>query len=364
MSKETKLTVEQLNLSAGSFKISDVSLRITQGKFHALVGPTGSGKTLLLESIAGLRNIDSGKIVLSDRDITDVPTELRNIAYLPQDLCLFPNMSVEQNINYSLRVKKRSNELTHEYMVSLKKTLQIDHLLNRKVINLSGGEKQRVAMARALAAQNTLVLLDEPFSSLNLHLRKELWLLLKKLQHKHNLSFLIVTHSLEEALFLSEEVSLVYDGKIIQSGTKHEVFNCPLNIKAARILGYDNFFEVSHIKTTDDYYTFYADCLKAELKVNKAMNKHLHKVESEKILLGIRAARIEICETKNEENMVFSIDQIHDKIDGYSLKLSHDETGFSINLDVPENLQKMLEAKVGDKMFIMFPENRLVPLTD
>lgn len=151
------LNIENINIVAGKFRVQNLSLHLQEGLCHVLVGTTGSGKTLLLETIAGLRRQESGRITFSGRDISHLEPEQRNVSYLPQDLCLFPNMLVRENICYGLRMQGIGAAEAARRLQPLAVSLDIAHLLDRHVDHLSGGEKQRTALARTLIAADTLV---------------------------------------------------------------------------------------------------------------------------------------------------------------------------------------------------------------
>lgn len=246
------LEITQLCLQAGGFQVDRVSVAVTAGSCHALVGETGSGKTLVLETVAGLRRAQSGSIHWLGREITHLPPEAKRLAYVPQDLALFPHMTVRQNIEYGLRLRNHTPGDTYAEMDKLIHALGISHLLDRSTRNLSGGERQRIALARALAPGATLLLLDEPFSALHEALRKELWLLLKNLQQQFGITILLVTHDMEEAFFLADSVTFIARGRVVQSGDKREVYSYPVNVESARFFGVQNIFPAEVLDRTSD----------------------------------------------------------------------------------------------------------------
>ncbi len=203
------LKVENLWLRLKDFSLKGVSFEVHENEHFAIVGPTGSGKSLLLETIAGVYIPDSGKITLMGKDITFAPPEKRGVGMVYQDCALFPHMSVYDNIAYGLRMRGSKN--VRDEVLKLAEMLEIEHLLDRKPSTLSGGEKQRVAIARALAVKPKLMLLDEPFSSLDaetrIRLRKEIFRVLK------NVTVLHVTH-IEDDAENADRIARMKDGRL------------------------------------------------------------------------------------------------------------------------------------------------------
>jgi len=236
------IRIEGLTLLFDSFKITDLNIQIEEGEFHFLLGPTGSGKTLILESIMGLRKPKKGKIWIGNREVQNLPPDQREISYVPQDLALFPHLKVKENILFGIRVKNVDLKLYQEDIDALIEVMRIGHLLERFPANLSGGEKKRVALLRALAPKPKLLLLDEPLSGLDPSIKTEIQHLLKVLHASFRPTTLCVTHDFEEAHFLGDEISICIDGKIEQAGKRDEVFLKPRSRKVAQFLGARNLF--------------------------------------------------------------------------------------------------------------------------
>ncbi len=195
--KEKVLEIVNISLRVKNFFLKNINFYVLKGEHFAIVGPTGSGKSLLLETIAGIRKPDSGKIILNGVDVTDLPPEKRGIGMVYQDFVLFPHMSVYDNIAYGLKVKKCKN--IDVRVKELAKMLEIEHLLDRMPETLSGGEKQRVAIARALAVNPEVILLDEPFSALDKETRITLRNRIIGLLKEKGVSVIHVTHIEEDA---------------------------------------------------------------------------------------------------------------------------------------------------------------------
>ncbi len=198
------IRLENISWRAGTFHLENVSFEIPAGKYAVLMGPTGGGKTSLLEIICGLRQPASGRVWLGTRDVTDEPPGTRGIGYVPQDGAMFPTMNVREQIGFALSIRHRPNSEIESRVSELAEHLGVKHLLNRLPQFLSGGERQRVALGRALAAKPEVVVLDEPLSAIDEELREELSELLKRVQKELGFTALHITHSRREAAQLAD----------------------------------------------------------------------------------------------------------------------------------------------------------------
>lgn len=208
------ITLDHISWTAptGDFGLQDLSLAVPGNTYAVLMGPTGCGKTTLLELICGLRQPRVGRVLVDSRDVTDLHPRERGIGYVPQDLALFPGKRVREQIAFPLQVRGRRDDAMVQQLVS---ELGIAHLQDRFPESLSGGEKQRVALARALAAQPRVLLLDEPLSALDETTHGTAMELLRGLQAKHSLTVLHVTHSPTEAAALGQMRLRLQDGRIV-----------------------------------------------------------------------------------------------------------------------------------------------------
>lgn len=237
------IELRDLSLAAGRFSLGPLSLKVEAGDYLCLLGPTGAGKTLLLECIAGLRRPRMGKVFLDGQDVTRLPPEARGIGYVPQDAALFPHLLVKENIAFGLR-RRRLPERTIEAKVErLAEALEVRHLLERPPGALSGGERQRVALARALAIQPKTLLLDEPLSALDPEARHRFQLELRRIHQAYGVTILHVTHDFEEAYFLGRSLAVLHQGKLLQWGIREEVYRHPKLKMVAEFLGVRNIFE-------------------------------------------------------------------------------------------------------------------------
>lgn len=289
------IELKDLSVQTKGFALKDISLTVQTGSCHVLIGPTGSGKTTLLEAILGLRKIQKGKILLDGKDITDMPVHERGFSYVPQDLAIFPHLSVEENIVYGIRYGTVSNKKDrYDEAIKMANLLGIAHLLKRKAVDLSGGERQRVALARALAPGHRYLLLDEPFSSLHEGMKKGLWFLLKELQKKYRLTILMVSHNIQEAFFLADFVSVMINGVIHQTDKKDLVYLYPLNLEVAKFFGIKNIFKAEIIGKENNYYKAYCRELNTEimLPIYLFANSPDHPHIGSSITFGIRSEHI------------------------------------------------------------------------
>ena len=238
------LELKNIAKQLGDFSISQVSFTVNEGEYFILLGVSGAGKSLLLEMIAGLVAPDAGTIAMDGKDITKERIQSRGIGLVFQDYAVFPHLTVKENVGYSLHgapyTHARKKEMIHEIAVRM----NIDHLLNRKPSTLSGGEQQRVAIARTLVQNPQILLLDEPLSSLDPKLRGEIRSLLRQI-NRDGQTVIHVTHDYEEAVSLADTIAVMNDGQIIQAGRPEEVFAHPQSEFVAHFIGIKNFYRAS-----------------------------------------------------------------------------------------------------------------------
>jgi molybdenum ABC transporter ATP-binding protein len=231
------LEIESMSLAAGAFRLREINLKVAAGECHAVLGPSGSGKSTLLHAILGVLAPERGIIRLEGVDLAHVPIERRGLGFVPQQLGLFPHLTVRDNLAYGARARGVPMAQFQSLVDRLVAATGIGALLDRQPDTLSGGERQRVGLVRALASLPRLVLLDEPFTALSETLRRELWWLLRELRREWRLTVLLVTHDLAEAYFLADHVSVLLDGRVAQQGKKAEVYGRPVAPEVARFLG-------------------------------------------------------------------------------------------------------------------------------
>jgi len=234
------IILENITYNLEDFSIREISLEIKKNEYFVLLGPTGAGKTLLLELIAGFHIPDEGRIILNGRDVTHMPPEKRQVGFVYQDYSLFPHMTVEDNISFGLKAcgfPKDKIEMRVKEMMSL---MRISHLVGRYPSSLSGGEQQRVSLARALAVNPRILLLDEPLSALDPRTQEVLRNELKRIHEMQKVTTIHVTHNQTEAMLLADRIGLIMNGRIIQVGSPEILFSKPLNENVARFVGVEN----------------------------------------------------------------------------------------------------------------------------
>ena len=244
------IRIQNLNIHLKDFNLFDISLDIGRNEFFVLMGPTGAGKTVLLEAIAGLIPIKSGSIHIGEKNVTRLAPEKRGVSIVYQDYSLFPHLTVRENMRYGLHFHRIDKCRSDETFDRLVENLNLSYILSRFPLNLSGGELQRVAMARALMVDPEILLLDEPLSALDPGFREEIRAGLKKLHRDSNVTFLMVTHDFAEALSLSNRAAIMNNGKIIQTGTMEGIFKRPASTFVADFVGMKNLFAAQFRETT------------------------------------------------------------------------------------------------------------------
>jgi ABC-type sugar transport system ATPase subunit len=237
------IELKNVNVKVGDFALEQIELTVSRGEYTVILGPTGAGKTVLLESIAGLHNVHEGEILLDGKDVTRTVPEERGASIVYQDYTLFPHLTVKENIIFGLKVRHLACPKIAAALESMCGIFEIRPLLNRLPGTLSGGERQRVALARALITKPEILLLDEPLSALDAESREEMRSVLKNTQTKLGVTTLHVTHDFEEAMSLADSIVVINRGKIVQVGKPPEIFYHPYSEFVARFTMARNIFE-------------------------------------------------------------------------------------------------------------------------
>jgi len=344
------LRTENLNLRLGEFALRDISLQISRGDYYVLLGRSGAGKTQLLELICGLTKPDSGRIFLGGTDITETKVQERNIGLVFQDFALFPHYTVRENIAYPLVIRHLEKKEINRRVERAAKEMNITHLLARKPDLLSGGEKQRVALARTLVTDPAVLLLDEPMASVDASLKDSIRRMLRRL-NRAGQTIVHVTHDFDEAISLANRVGVIHNGRIIQEGAPLDVFNHPVNRFVARYAGIKNFFRVTFIKSGKMWSGITEKTTKFKLLPGKYPASGLVIVGSTEILLSRQGAPgIQL------NNVRGVIEDIVPSATGYEITV---DAGDYIYVDITHRDMEQNLFKTGEKVIVSFSPEAL-----
>ncbi|PVX24710.1 MAG: ABC transporter [Candidatus Bathyarchaeum sp.] len=241
------IELERVSKTWGKFELKNVELKIENGDYFIIVGPTGAGKTLLLETIMGFHRPDEGKIFLDGVNITDAPPEKRNIGYVSQKCVLFPHMNIRQNIEFGLKMRGTEKTERNQIINQILEFTGLEAIQHRRPATLSGGEKQKVALARVLATKPKTILLDEPLTAIDPETAREVKRELKRIS-RNGITIIHVTHNQVEGFSLGNKMAVIRSGEIVQVGKPKEIFANPKTEFVAKFLGYENVFKAQVVE--------------------------------------------------------------------------------------------------------------------
>jgi iron(III) transport system ATP-binding protein len=321
----------------GTMACSDINLSMAEGEFFTFLGPSGCGKTTLLRLIAGFIQPDNGTIFLAERDITNLEAEKRQVGMVFQNYALFPFMTVVENIEYGLKIQKKSKKERQRAVEKYTELVGLGGFEHRNISDLSGGEQQRVALARSLATEPKVLLLDEPLSNLDARLRDRMRSEIKSMQKKLGITTIYVTHDQTEALTMSDRVAVFDKGRCVQIGTPQEIYTHPANAFVAGFIGDTNLFE-------------------ADIRNGKAYLSDTLVIELDKYLSGrfisIRTQDIAFSSSQSACANVFAgkVDDI--QFDGISVEYRVKIEGFHFRLTVLNTSASGYNLTIGDDVRI------------
>lgn len=329
--------------------LKDININIKKGDFVSILGPSGCGKSTLLKIITGIEKPDEGCIYMEEKEITKTPVYKRSIGLVFQDYALFPHLSVKDNILYGFKGKR--NEKINAELIKMLEMMKLVGLENKKISELSGGEKQRVALARVIIMKPELLLLDESLNALDRDLRLKMQQELKNIQKKTKITTILVTHDQEEALKLSDEIIVMKDGKVIDSGKPAQLYDKPKNKFMAEFLGGINIFSGRVIGKEDNFYEIENNGKAMWIKSENVLEN------GKKYTFGIRPEKIKI-EPQNAKSINGVVEDIifEGNIMKYDIKI-HNTTVFRYemhNSDYSENIKKFQNLKIVLENVIIF----------
>ncbi len=339
--------LELVNISKGmnEFALQNISFSVQKGEYFVILGPSGAGKSVILEIISGLIKPDKGEIYLNKKSITQDKIQNRKAGILFQDLAIFPHLTVRQNIEFGLKQKKLNSANRISIVNKLSSEMGIDHLMVRRANSLSGGEKQRVALARILAIEPECLLLDEPLSSVDTSIKEELWYLLKEI-HANGQTIIHVTHDFEEAMILADRVAVVSEGKIMQIANKYDLIKKPQSKFVADFVGIKNYFSAM-VSQVNGHYV---------VEINKNVRFVCNKGEEGRCHVMIRSSEINISANKfSGEKNIFpgKLTAIVPGKNGMELKI---DMGIMLTAFVDYRLIDIEGLVIGKSVWVKIPE--------
>lgn len=328
----------------GQKAVDKLDLHIKDGEFIVLVGPSGCGKSTTLKMVAGLEKISGGELYIDGKKVNDVPAKDRNIAMVFQNFALYPHMNVYDNIAFNLKLKKMKKEEIQKRVEYTADILGITPLFMRKPDELSGGEKQRVALGRAMVRDADVFLMDEPLSNLDAKLRTYMRTEIKKLHHRLQTTTIYVTHDQMEAMTMGDRLAVMKDGKIQQIGTPREIYEQPDNMFVAEFIGSPamNFFKGKIVGNK----LYIGDI---PLSIPKSKLQLFKNTRQEEIIVGIRPEHLKASKIRNDEGVCVTVDVaemagaecfIHSRIA---------DQPFIVRMDPDDSVD------AGDSLYVTFP---------
>ena len=353
MEEKVLVKLENVSKSFGNVEvIKNVSLDIYEGEFLTLLGPSGCGKTTILRMISGLDDVTSGKVYIDGKDMTNVDATKREVNTIFQNLALFPKMTTKENIGFGLKMKKVDKETIDKKVAEVIKLVKLDGFEDRYPSELSGGQQQRVAIARSIVMNPKVLLLDESLCSLDLKLKKNMQIELKRLKKKLGITFIYVTHAQDEALSMSDRIAIINKGIIEQLDTPSNIYKNPKTLFVADFIGEANIVnaKVLEVGTNEIKVSLLQDHI-LNIKTNDKFEKN------QDIKLVIRPENVKVSKSEIINGVEGTI--IDTTYSGDSTKLLVDVPG---KTDIKVSINDDTKFTDNDKVYIKFDTNFVIPL--
>jgi ABC-type sugar transport system ATPase subunit len=338
------LELIDVSLALGNFNLGPINLSVNQQEYLIVIGRTGSGKTTLLKAIAGAYS-SKGRVILEDRDVTAEPPEKRNVGYVSQSFVSFDHLDVNGNIEFGLRIRDIPKEERVQLAWQIAAELGIEYLLNRSARTLSGGEQQRVSLARALVTNPKVLLLDEPLSMLDPETKRSIIRILKTIPARYNVPVIHVTHEWDEAYTLADQIAVMDQGKIIEAGAPERIFDQPANYRSATLVGFENIFKGRAASNGSG----------SEVQLENGLRLKSSANYSGSVYACIRPERIKISNNQDGEDWSGKIEEVFREQSGYRIIVSR--KNFEITVITKDKLLK------GDAVAVTIPKEsvHLIP---
>ena len=345
--EKKEIVIKDLNKSFDGVQIlNNINLKIKPGEFFSILGPSGCGKTTLLRILAGFIEPDSGVVYLGDKDITNLPPNLRSINTIFQKYALFPHLTVYENIAFPLRIKKKSSDYIDSEVKKMLKMIDLEEHADKKPNQLSGGQQQRVSIARALVNKPEVLLLDEPLSALDAKLRQNLLIELDNIHEEVGITFIFITHDQQEALSISDRIAIMNKGNVLQVGTPAEVYESPADMFVADFIGENNFIDGKVVSIDSETCATLKNEKLGEIRFE--MDREVHIGDSVKV--SIRPEKIRVT-----RNLPRNLGKIHNVVKVYVDEVIY--TGFQSKYFVWLNGEKDMLFKAFKQHAIFFEDD-------
>lgn len=350
-----KLRLEGVSKSWEDFHLKDIDLEVGDGEYFVLLGPTGAGKTLLLETIMGYHKLDSGIIKIDGRNLSEIPPTDRNIGYVPQTPSLSMEMTVRENMEYSLE-RRNIAERWSQAVDGILKVMGLKNIEDRKALYLSGGERRKLALARVLITQPDAILLDEPLSSIDAGKKMQLQDDLKMIHNYLDITAIHVTHDKQEAYSLGERMGIMINGTLLQTGNPNQIYSQPKTKEVAEFLGYENIYRAELIGSWDAY-------IKADIGSNIVKVKQSERVDTFHAIIWNHDIKYSKAYYKDMETNTFE-GKVKEVRDQGSLVTIIADIGVEIRSTVLKSTYNRTPIKEGDNAYFSFnaEDMKIIPI--